>query len=178
MIQLLIKNWWALEVRGALTIVFGLMALLLPDMTLGVLVLLFGIYAVAEGAVLLFMSFKWRRASHSWMTLLQGIAGAAAGIGAFVWPAITAVNLLFIIVAWAIATGVLELAGALVLRKEPKGEWLLVLSGLVSLFFAYMLLANPAVGALVLLSVIGIYAVIFGVLQIALGSRVHHVVRV
>jgi uncharacterized membrane protein HdeD (DUF308 family) len=178
MIQLLVKNWWALEVRGALTIVFGLLALLLPNMTLGALVLLFGTYALTEGTVLLFMSFQWRRASHWWMTLLQGVAGAVAGIGAFVWPEISAVNILFIIVAWASATGILELAGALVLRKEPKGEWLLVLSGLVSLFFAYMLLANPAVGALVLLSVIGIYAVIFGILQISLGSRVHHVVRI
>ena len=177
MIQLLVKNWWALEARGALTIVFGLLALLLPGMTRGALVLLFGLYALAESAVLLFMSFRWRRASHWWMTLLQGIAGAAAGIGAFAWPEITSVTLLFIIVAWAIATGLLELAGALVLRKEPRGEWLLVLSGLVSLFFAYRLLANPAVGARVLLPVIGIYAVLFGILQVALGSRVHRVVR-
>jgi uncharacterized membrane protein HdeD (DUF308 family) len=177
MIQLLVKNWWALEVRGALTIIFGLGALLLPGMTLGALVLAFSIYALSEGAVLLIMSFMWRRTSHWWVTLLQGTAGVAAGAATFVWPQVTAVTLLLIIVAWAIATGLLEITGALVLRKEPKGEWLLVLSGLVSLLFAYMLLSNPAVGALVLLSVIGIYAVLFGILQISLGSRVHHLRR-
>jgi uncharacterized membrane protein HdeD (DUF308 family) len=177
MIQLLVKNWWALEVRGALTIVFGLVALLLPGMALGALVVVFGIYALAEGAVLLFMSFHWSRASHWWVTLLQGIAGIVAGLAAFIWPQITAVTLLLIIVAWAIVTGVLEITGALILRREPKGEWLLVLSGLVSLLFAYMLMANPAVGALVLLSVIGIYAVLFGILQVALGSRVHHMLH-
>jgi uncharacterized membrane protein HdeD (DUF308 family) len=173
MIQLIGKNWWALEVRGALTIIFGLLTLLLPGMTLGVLVLAFGIYALVEGAVLLIMSFKWRREPYRWVTLLQGLVGIAAGAAAFVWPQVTSTVLLLIIVAWAITTGLLEIAGAIVLRKEPKGEWLLVLSGLLSLLFAYMLLSNPAVGALVLLSVIGIYAVVFGILQVALGSRVH-----
>ncbi len=175
MLQLLARNWWVLEVRGALTIAFGLVVLLLSGMTLGTLVLVFGTYALAEGAVLLIMSYVWRRESYRWVTLLQGIAGVAAGAAAFLWPEMTAVTLLLIIVAWAVSTGMLEIAGAVVLRKEPKGEWLLVLSGLVSLLFAYMLLSNPAVGALVLLTVIGIYAVLFGMLQFALGSRAHHI---
>ena len=174
MIQVLTRNWWALEMRGALTIVFGLVALLLPGMTLGAIILAFGIYALAEGSVLAVMSLARRHDSHWWVTLLQGIAGMTAGVVTLLWPKATAVTLLLIITAWAIATGLLEIAGALVLRSEPKGAWLLVLGGLVSLAFAYMLLSNPAVGALVLLSVIGIYAVVFGILQFALGSRVHH----
>ncbi len=175
MTQLLARSWWALELRGAIAIVFGLVALLVPRMTLGALVLAFGIYALGEGTVLLIMSYARRHESHWWIKLLQGVAGIAAGLATFAWPQVTAVALLVIIVAWAIMIGLLEIAGAVVLRKEPKGEWLLVLSGLVSLAFAYMLLSNPAVGARVLLSVIGIYAVLFGVLQIALGSRAHHI---
>ena len=174
MIQLLTNNWWALEVRGALTILFGLLALLLPGMTVAALVVVFGVYTLAEGAVLLVMSVRWRKEAHWWVTFLQGIAGVAAGIAAFLWPQVTAVALLFIIVIWAMATGFLELAGAFVLRKEPRGEWLLIMSGLVSLLFAYMLLAKPVVGALVFVSVIGTYAVLLGILQIALGVRVHH----
>lgn len=157
---------------GALAILFGLVALVFPRMSLGALVLAFGIYAAAEGALLLTTGIRWRNEASRWITLLEGGAGITAGIAALAWPRITAVVLLLIIVVWALATGMLELGGALVLRKEPKGEWLLILSGLVSLLFAYMLLAKPAVGALVFLSVIGIYAVTYGLLQIALDSRV------
>jgi uncharacterized membrane protein HdeD (DUF308 family) len=177
LIQLLAKNWWALEVRGLLTVVFGILALLLPGMTLGVLVAVFGVYTLAEGAVLLIMSLKRSDALHWWITLLQGIAGIGAGIVTFVWPQISAVILLLIITAWAIVTGVLEIAEALLLRKQLRGEWPLVVSGLLSLLFAYMLLANPVVGALVLISVIGLYAVIFGILQMVLGARFHRMLH-
>jgi uncharacterized membrane protein HdeD (DUF308 family) len=177
LIQMFAKNWWALEVRGVLTIVFGLLALLLPGMKLGALVLVFGMYALAEGAVLLAMGLKRRDARHWWITLLQGIAGIGAGIVTFVWPQISAVILLLVITAWAIVTGVLEITEAMLLRKELRGEWPLVVSGLLSLFFAYMLLSNPVVGALVLISVIGLYAVIFGILQMVLGARFHRMLH-
>lgn len=159
--------------RGVLTVVFGLLALFLPAITLGVLVLVFGIYALAEGIVLAAMSFNRRNAEHWWITLLQGIAGIAAGILTFVWPAITAVVLLAIIAVWATVTGILEIVGAIRLRKEIKGEWLLVMSGILSLIFAYILISNPAAGAVALVWVIGVYAVAFGILQMLLGARVH-----
>jgi uncharacterized membrane protein HdeD (DUF308 family) len=173
MIQFLAKNWWAVELRGFLTFIFGLLTLFLPGITLGALILVFGIYALAEGVVLIVMTFNRREAPHWWVTLLQGFAGIGAGIITFVYPGVTAVALLMIIAAWAIVTGVLEIAGAIMLRKEIKGEWLLVLSGILSLVFAYMLLANPAVGALALVSVIGLYAVVFGILLMILGARIH-----
>ncbi len=178
MIQLLAKNWWGLELRGALTVAFGLLALFLPGITLGALVLVFGIYALAEGTVLLVMSFNKHYTRHWWITLLQGLAGIGAGIVTFVWPAITAVALLTIIAIWAVVTGILEIVGAIRLRKEIKGEWLLILSGLLSLVFAYILLSNPAAGALALVWVIGVYAVAFGILQIVLGARVHRMIGV
>ncbi len=178
MIQLLARNWWAMELRGALTVAFGLLALFLPAITLGALVLVFGIYALAEGTVLLIMSFNKKNTQHWWITLLQGIAGIGAGIITFVWPQISAVVLLAIIAVWAIFTGVLEIVGAIRLRKEIKGEWLLVLSGVLSLVFAYILLSNPAAGALALVWVIGVYAVVFGILQMILGARIHRMLHV
>jgi uncharacterized membrane protein HdeD (DUF308 family) len=177
MIQLLAKNWWALELRGALTVAFGLLALFLPGITLGALVLVFGLYALAEGAVLLVMSFSKRSEEHWWITLLQGLAGIGAGIVTFVWPGITAVALLAIIAGWALITGVLEIVGAIRLRKEIQGEWLLVLSGVLSLVFAFVLLSNPAAGALAIVWVIGLYAVAFGILQMILGFRLHRMIR-
>ncbi len=177
MIQLLSRNWWGLELRGALTVAFGLLALFLPAITLGALVLAFGIYALAEGTVLVAMSFNRQYVRHWWITLLQGIVGIGAGIVTFLWPAITAVALLGIIAVWAVLTGILEITGAVRLRKEIQGEWLLVLSGILSLVFAYILISNPAAGALALVWVIGVYAVIFGILQIALGARVHRMIQ-
>ena len=173
MIQLLARNWLWLELRGALTVAFGLLTLFLPGITLGALILVFGIYALAEGTVLIVMTFNRRDAPHRWITLLQGLVGIGAGILTFVYPGVTAVALLAIIAAWAIVTGILEIAGAILLRKEIKGEWLMILSGILSLVFAYMLLANPAVGALTLVSLIGVYAVVFGILLMILGARVH-----
>lgn len=177
MIQLLSRNWWALELRGALTLAFGLLALFLPGITLEALVLVFGIYALAEGLVLIAMSFNRANAEHWWITLLQGLAGVGAGIVTFLWPGITAVALLAIIAVWALVTGVLEIAGAIRLRKEIRGEWLLILSGVLSLVFAFVLLANPAVGALAIVWLIGLYAVAFGILQMLLGARVHRMIR-
>ena len=177
MIQLLARNWWAVELRGALTFVFGLLALFLPGITLGSMILVFGIYALAEGIVLIFMTFNRREAPHWWVTLLQGLAGIGAGIVTLAYPGVSAVALLVIIAAWAIVTGILEIAGAIILRKEIKGEWLLILSGILSLVFAYMLLANPAVGALTLVTLIGVYAVIFGILLMLLGARVHRLLE-
>jgi uncharacterized membrane protein HdeD (DUF308 family) len=177
MIQLLARNWWALELRGALTVAFGLLALFLPGITLGALVLVFGIYVLAEGTVLLITSLNKRHAQHWWITLLQGLAGIGAGIVTFAWPGITAVALLAIIAVWAVLTGILEIVGALRLRKEIKGEWLLILSGILSLLFAYILFSNPGAGALALVWVIGAYAVIFGILQMLLGVRVHRMLE-
>ena len=178
MIQLLARNWWAIELRGLLTLLFGLLTLFLPGITLGALIVVFGIYALAEGIVMIVMTLNRREAPHWWVTLLQGFAGVGAGVITFAYPGVTAVALLMIIAAWAIMTGVLEIAGSIMLRKEIKGEWLLILSGILSLVFAYMLLANPAVGALALVSLIGVYAVVFGILLMFLGLRVHRVAHV
>ena len=175
MIQLLAKNWWAVELRGVFTVIFGLFVLFMPAITLGAFVLLFGIYALAEGVVLLVMSFNKQYAEHRWITLLQGLAGIAAGLVTFMWPGITAVALLVIIAAWALMTGILEIAGAIWLRKEITGEWLMILSGILSVVFAYILISQPVVGALALVWVIGAYAVVYGLLLMGLGIKVHKV---
>lgn len=177
MLQLLAKNWWALELRGLLTVAFGLLALFLPGITLAALVLVFGIYALAEGVVLLIMSFN-RRNEHWWITLLQGLVGISAGVITLVWPGITAIALLAIIAFWALITGILEIVGAIRLRKEIRGEWMLILSGILSLVFAFLLIANPAAGALAIVWLIGVYAVVFGVLLMALGIRVRRRITV
>ena len=135
----------------------------------GIPALVFGFYAIFEGILLIALAVSRRSQEHWWVPLLQGIAGIIAGALTFSWPGITAVVLLAFIAAWALVTGVLEIIGAVRLRKEIKGEWALIVSGILSIVFALLLLVNPLAGALAVVWLIGIYAIIFGALTIALG---------
>jgi uncharacterized membrane protein HdeD (DUF308 family) len=109
------------------------------------------------------------------MLLLEGIASITAGVLTFVWPGITALALLYLIAAWALITGVLEVATAIRLRRAIRNEWLLGLSGVLSVLLAIVLVLMPGAGALAITWLIGWYAVLFGVLLLARAWRVRKV---
>lgn len=172
------SSWWALVLRGLAAIAFGVLAFVWPQITLTALVFLWGAYALVDGAFAIPAGVK----SHGenkrwWVLLLEGILGVAAGLVAFLVPGITALALLILIAAWAMVTGAFEIAAAIQLRKYIKGEWLLALAGVASVLFALALLFNPAAGALALVWLIGAYSIVFGVLLIVLGVRLHSLVR-
>src|SRR6266481_1699341 len=110
-------------------------------------------------------------AKHWWVLLLRGICAILFGVLTFAWPGITALVLLLFIAGWAIATGLLQIVGAIRLRKEIENEWLLIASGVLSVIFGLILVVQPGTGALALLYVIGIYAILFGILEIWLSLR-------
>jgi uncharacterized membrane protein HdeD (DUF308 family) len=172
MVTQLARNWWVVALRGVLGILFGLMAFLWPGITLAVLVIFFGAYALVDG-VFLVVAALHAAGEHErwWVLLLQGLAGIAAGLVTFFWPGITAVALLIVIAAWAIVTGILEIAAAIRLRKEIEGEWLLGLSGFCSLVLGLLLIAWPAAGALAFVWLIGGYAIVTGILLIVVAFR-------
>jgi uncharacterized membrane protein HdeD (DUF308 family) len=125
-----------------------------------------------DGVFTLVTAFKDRAEyEHWWMLLLEGIAGTLAGVLTFVWTGITTLVLLYLIAAWALITGLLEIMAAIRLRKEIEGEWLLVLSGILSLLFGLILVVRPGAGALAVVWLIAFYAVAFGVLLIVLAFR-------
>ena len=103
---------------------------------------------------------------------LEGLVGLGAAAVAFFYPGVTALVLLYMIAAWAIVTGIFEIVAAIQLRKEIEGEFWLALAGVASLVFGVILIARPAVGALAVTWMIGLYAVAFGALLIAVGFRV------
>jgi uncharacterized membrane protein HdeD (DUF308 family) len=109
--------------------------------------------------------------------LVEGVAGIAAGVIAFLWPGITALVLLYLIAAWAIATGILEIAAAVWLRRELRGEWLLALGGVVSVLFGVFLIVRPGEGAIAVVWLIGLFAIVFGVALIGLGLRLRRLGR-
>jgi uncharacterized membrane protein HdeD (DUF308 family) len=172
MALILASRWWSLLIRGIVAILFGILCFVWPGLSLYSLVLLFGVYAIMDGAFNLVLAFRLPRDAPRWgMLLLEGILGIAAGVLTFVWPNITALVLLYLIAAWAIVTGIMEIAAAIRLRKLIRGEWLLGLLGLLSVVFGVLLFAYPGAGALALVYWIGAYAVVFGILMAALALR-------
>ena len=162
----LAANWWLFTLRGIAGILFGILALVLPGITLYALVLLYGAFALVDGVFALGAAIRRRRHAR-WGTLaLQGVLGIAVGIVTLVWPGITAIVLLALIAAWAFLTGIMEIAAAIRLRKEIEGEWVLLLSGIASVIFGIILVARPRIGALAVITVIGIYAIIGGALML------------
>ncbi len=170
--QILTRNWWILALRGLFALLFGIMALIWPDVTLDVLVMLFGAYLLVDGAFTIVALVTQRGGATNWVIpLLEGILGIVAGIATFVWPGLTQIVLLYLIAAWAIVTGILEIIAAVQLRREIEGEFLLGLVGALSLIFGVLLIVWPGPGALAVVWMIGIYAILFGILLIALGLR-------
>jgi uncharacterized membrane protein HdeD (DUF308 family) len=176
MLETFTRYWWAVALRGAAAVLFGLMALIWPGITLLALVIVFGAYALVDGVLALVAALGRRdpaetdRSSRVWLGV-QGAAGIVLGILALVWPGVTALALLWVIAVWAIVTGALEIIAAVRLRRELSREWLLALSGVLTVLFGLLLVIWPATGALTLVVLIGVSALIFGVTLIAFGLR-------
>ena len=164
-------NWWAVAVRGVLAVMFGLLAFFIPAITFVALVLLFGAYALADGFLAVIAAVRRQGDPPWWALALRGITGIAAGVVTIFMPTLTAIALVFVIAAWAITTGILDIVAAIRLRKYIEGEWLLALTGLLSLLFGVALAAAPGAGALAVLWIIALYAIALGVLLIVLGLR-------
>jgi uncharacterized membrane protein HdeD (DUF308 family) len=171
---LLAHNWWTVALRGAIAILFGLAVFVWPGITLAVLVILFGIFAIL-GGILALAALRDRNTDEPWwLLLLEGLLGIAVGIITFIWPGITGLFLLYLIAAWAIVTGIVEIIAAIGLRKQIENEWLLIAAGIASLLFGILLAIRPVAGAVAILWVIGAYAIFFGVLLLVLGFRLRN----
>jgi uncharacterized membrane protein HdeD (DUF308 family) len=161
-------NWQALLLRGILAVLFGIAALAMPGLTLVTLVLLYGVYVLADGIMAAWVGAKAR----AWWLLLAGVLGVLVGVYTFFYPGITAVALLYLIAGLAVIRGIFEIATAIRLRKEMTGEWALILAGVVSILFGVFLFARPAAGALAMVWLIGVWALVFGLIMIILALRV------
>lgn len=171
MVTQLARNWWVVVLRGMLAIVFGVLTLVWPGIALEVLVLLFGAYALVDGVFAVIAALSNTAGAQRWWVLLEGIVGIAAGVIAFIWPGITVFALLYVIAAWAVITGIFEIMTAIEQRRVIDNEWLLVISGILSVVFGVFIALFPGAGALSVIWLIGFYAMVFGILFIALGVR-------
>jgi uncharacterized membrane protein HdeD (DUF308 family) len=169
----LADNWWLLLLRGIAAIVFGVLAFIWPGITLLTLTLFWGAYALVDGALALWAAITGgaNAVAPRWWLAIVGVAGILSGLVAFFWPGVTAFVLLMFIASWSIVIGVMQIVGAIQLRKEIDGEWLLILSGLLSIAFGVILMMQPGAGALAVVWIIGWYAILIGILTSALAFR-------
>jgi uncharacterized membrane protein HdeD (DUF308 family) len=167
------RNWGWVALRGFVSILFGVLTLLFPGITLTALVFLFGAYALVDGICLMVWAISNHQILPRWPALvIGGILGIGVGILTLIRPDLTATALLVTIAVWAIAIGVLTLVAAFQLRQEISGEWRLVLAGMLAVALGVALLAAPGVGALAMLVWIGAFSIASGVLQVAVGFQI------
>ena len=177
MLKLYGRYWWSFLLRGILAAVFGLVAIFLPGVTLGAIAILVAAFLFMDGVFSLFAALQGKSfEGRWWLLLLEGIAGVAIATLTIFWPGLTLLAIVYLIGAWALFTGTLEIAAAIRLRHEIEGEWLLGLGGVLSILFGLILFFSPGVGAIALVWLIGAYALIFGISLIFLGLklRLHH----
>ncbi|MFC4122644.1 HdeD family acid-resistance protein [Nonomuraea zeae] len=169
----LARSWWLLLIRGAAAIIFGILALIWPRMTLLVLVIFFGAYALVSGVSELIAGLRHgaRARSRTWL-IVSGIIGILAGIAALIWPGITSLALLYVVAFWAIFTGIAEIVAGVQLRKVIDNEWMFIVGGILSVIFGVLLIVWPGAGMLSLVWLIGVFAILYGIAMIALSLRV------
>jgi uncharacterized membrane protein HdeD (DUF308 family) len=168
-------RWWALVIRGLAAVAFGILTFFKPSISLLSLVILWGAYALVDGVFAIVHSIRGARIVQGWGWLLAGgIVSIGAGVVAFLWPGITALAFLVVISAWALLTGIAEIVTAIRLRRHLRGEWMLAASGILSIAFGVLLAANPGPGALAVTWLIGLYAILFGALLVALGFQLQN----
>lgn len=172
MATVLARNWWAIALRGVAAIVFGVLALAMPGVTLVALIYLFGAYALVDGVLAVVAAVRGHTGPRRWWAvLLEGLVDIAAGLVAFFMPGLTALVMTLLIGFWAIITGAAEIAAAVRLREHIQGEWMLGLAGALSIVFGIGAIVLPQIGALAIVLWIGAYAIVFGALLVGLGLR-------
>jgi uncharacterized membrane protein HdeD (DUF308 family) len=171
MLHCLASNWWLVLLRGFWFILFGVIAFLWPVATLFTLVVSYAAFAMVDGVLAMITAVMGGTSAPRWWLAIAGLFSIAAGLTALFWPGVTARGLLLIIAGWAIATGILQIAGAMELRQELDNEWLLATGGALSIILGSVLFLKLALGALAVIFVMRGYAVLHGFLLLWLSLR-------
>lgn len=166
MLDVLTQKWWAVALRGIVAIVFGIVALVFPGFTLVSLALVFGAYAFVSGVLTIVSAFGHRGREASWY-VLEGTIGIAVGLATFLFPGMAAQALVILIGLWAILTGIFEVSAGFEL--PISWNWLLTLAGVLSIGFGVAVIAYPTSGAVAIVWLIGLYALMFGGSLLAFG---------
>lgn len=164
---------WVLAVRGIVAISFGVAILLIPNLTLQLVILIFGITILVDGFVNSIGAIQSRSDVTDWrIYLLEGVFSILLGSITIFWPNISSGALLVIIALWAIITGTAKMVAAIGLRKLIEGELILLFSGILSVIFGFVMITFPQATALVFLAIIGFYHILLGIFLLSLAWRI------
>ncbi|MBV6439593.1 MAG: HdeD family acid-resistance protein [Haliscomenobacteraceae bacterium CHB4] len=178
MLQRLTQFWWLLILRGVISIVFAIIAFTNPKLAFQALILVLGVFLLADGFTAMYLGFRMRGYDDDWWAiLLEGALGAGLGLIALINPEMTAEGLVLVLAVWFLVTGFFEIVTAIKLRKEIEHEWLLGFAGLISMGLGILMMINPNAGAISIMWWLGIYAAVFGLLLLVLGFRMWHLHR-
>ena len=144
-----------------------------PGSALVALTILFGAYAFVDGIFALFTAFTGVAGSRWWALLLEGILGLVVAFYVWTQPAYSTVALVYAVAIWAVLTGIIEIVAGFQLRDVITNEWLYILAGVVSIIFGILVFRDVDAGAVAIAWTIGIYAIIFGVMQLGLAFRLN-----
>ena len=164
-------DWRSVGLRGLAAVAFGIIILVWPGITVTALVLLFGVFVLVDGFSHLVAAFG-ARDGRGWQ-LFEGVVGVGIGVITLVWPDVTTLALLYIIGAWAVILGALRIFAGIQLRKEITGEWFLIIGGALQVIFGIILFVAPVSGALAITWLIGFFALLVGMLLLAVAWRLH-----
>ena len=168
----LFRDWWLIAVRGALSILFGILALFWPEPTKLILVLLFGVFSSVDGIIAIAAGTASRGYFERWWALLlEGITGVIIGVLVFYWPGVTTLALLYFIAARAVTTAIFEILSSTEFRQDFPGEWIMIIGGMLSVLLGTWLFVFPAEGVMSLVWLIGIYAIIAGLIKLMFAFR-------
>ena len=182
MVQLFSKFWWSFVVRGFVAVLFGLFVISWPSLSLDLMVLTFGIFALLQGISSIAPGLS-KLGGRIYFLLIEGVVGILAGvltflgpgIGRMLWPEVAAMTLLVFIALWALITGIAEIIGSFRLPGEIKGKWAITLSGFDCLLLGLVLLLRSGLGAVGNASVIGLSAIVFALLWSFVGFKARQV---
>ncbi|MDT8913772.1 HdeD family acid-resistance protein [Amycolatopsis sp. PS_44_ISF1] len=165
------RVWPLVVARGVFAVLFGILTLVWPGVTVLALAIVFGVYALFDGVSAIVQAFRPGDGAQRAAYALLGVLGVLAGVLALVWPGATVVVLTTLVGAWAVVTGVAEIVAAVRLRRQITGEAFLIVAGVLSVVAGVLVLVHPIAGAFGIAVLIGVYALLYGVMLIVLGLR-------
>src|SRR5256714_10469856 len=173
-VRTLSQNWWLVLLEGVLIVVLGILALVWPGVTLGVVLVLWGLFTLLNGVVDVFAALGAAGSHRSWgWQLAGGLVGILAGLVILRWPGLSALFVLYLVAIWAIVTGIVRLVGAIAEHEALPHARMVALAGVVSVLFGIAMFAWPGVGLLTLVYLVGSYAIVYGVITSVIAFHLH-----
>jgi uncharacterized membrane protein HdeD (DUF308 family) len=173
-VRRLSQNWWLVLLQGVLSVVLGMLALVWPGVTLGVVLVLWGLFTLLNGVVDVFAALGAAGSHRSWgWRLAGGLVGILAGLVILRWPGLSALFALYLVAIWAIILGPVRIVGAIADHDALPHAWIVALAGTVSVLFGIAMFAWPGVGLLTLIYLVGSYAIVYGLITCVIAFRVH-----